>query len=427
MKTSQIGLKPLEKTGDPFVLTRKSATGPLSFINPKTSKYLENRPPPIYLPLEDLNLEKSFKKQDLYSGFKIEKNGSIKVTDEDLKERQKGVLSEILKNLGTKILSGKKIVGLSLPVRIFEPRSQIERILDIFHLFPHYMPKASKTKDTVERIKLIISSIAGCISHNPSQLKPFNPLLGETFQGRFDEKTKIYGEHISHHPAISFFDVEGEGWRLFGQWTYNAEIGVNKFLIFNEGWINLVFEDGEKFKIMFPCIEMKGMLVGGASARAQGSIVVVQEEKGVKGVCKIGEKKKKGFKAFFSSEKSDRFSGSIFFYDKSVYKKMFDEDWLKMMKKMSDGSDLMKKICDIGGSWIEKIIFDKKVYWEMDKEEFLCKQQMFLEDSLPSDSRFREDLIWLFYGNESYSQEWKIALEAQQRVDRKNRVKIKEV
>lgn len=427
MKTSQIGLKPLEKTGDPFVLTRKKASGPFSFVNSKTNDYIEKRPSPIYLPLEDLNLEKSFTKEDLYSGFKIEKNGSIKVIDEDLKERQKGVLGEVVKNLGTKIVSGKKIVGMSLPVRIFEPRSQIERILDIFHLFPHFMPKAVKTQDTVERIKLIISSIAGCISHNPSQLKPFNPVLGETYQGEFNKETKIYSEHISHHPAISYFNIDGKEWKIYGQWTYNAEIGMNKFLIFNEGWINLVFNDGEKFKIMFPTIEMKGVLVGSTNARASGSIIVVQEEKGIRGICKIGEKKKKGFKSFFSSEKSDKFTGGIYFYDKKIYKTLFDDEWLKMMKKMSDGTDFLdKKICDITGSWIEKICFNKKVYWSFDKtEEYISHQQFFVENPLPSDCRFREDLIWLFYGNESYSQEWKLALEAQQRLDRKNRNKDK--
>lgn len=139
------------------------------------------------------------------------------------------------------------------------------------------------------------------------------------------------------------------------------------------------------------------------------------------------KKKKKGFKSFFSSEKSDKFTGGIYFYDKKIYKTLFDDEWLKMMKKMSDGTDFLdKKICDITGSWIEKICFNKKVYWSFDKtEEYISHQQFFVENPLPSDCRFREDLIWLFYGNESYSQEWKLALEAQQRLDRKNRNKDK--
>jgi len=46
---------------------------------------------------------------------------------------------DILKNAGTNILNGKSIMGLSLPVRIFEARSTIERIADSFHYFPYFM------------------------------------------------------------------------------------------------------------------------------------------------------------------------------------------------------------------------------------------------------------------------------------------------
>ncbi len=66
-----------------------------------------------------------------------------------------------MKNVGTNILNGKNIMGLSLPVRIFEPRSTIERIADAFHYFPKFMTKAYASKDTVERIKLILAAVIG--------------------------------------------------------------------------------------------------------------------------------------------------------------------------------------------------------------------------------------------------------------------------
>ena len=39
------------------------------------------------------------------------------------------------------------------------------------------------------------------------QMKPFNPILGETYKGSFSEGTVITMEHISHHPPISYFYV----------------------------------------------------------------------------------------------------------------------------------------------------------------------------------------------------------------------------
>lgn len=51
---------------------------------------------------------------------------------------------------------------------------------------------------------------------------------------------------------------------------------------------------------------------------------------------------------------------------------------------------------------------------------------MFAQDPLPSDCRFREDLIWLYKKNEDHSQTWKVKLEEQQRHDRALRKKVKD-
>ena len=56
-------------------------------------------------------------------------------------------------------MEGKSVVGISLPVRIFEPRSTIERICDWWAFFPIYLRIASRTKDPVERFKLVITMV----------------------------------------------------------------------------------------------------------------------------------------------------------------------------------------------------------------------------------------------------------------------------
>ena len=51
------------------------------------------------------------------------------------------------------------------------------------------------------------------------------------------------------------------------------------------------------------------------------------------------------------------------------------------------------------------------------------KLQMNL-DPLPSDWRYREDLLWLLYGDIKMADSWKDFIEATQRVDRKARSKF---
>ena len=51
---------------------------------------------------------------------------------------------------------------MSLPVKMFEPRSTLQRIIDCFAFAPHYLKRASLEDDPLERLKLVITtSIAG--------------------------------------------------------------------------------------------------------------------------------------------------------------------------------------------------------------------------------------------------------------------------
>ena len=63
----------------------------------------------------------------------------------------------------------------------------------------------------------------------PQMIKPFNPILGETFQANIGEY-EIALEQISHHPPVSAFQV----WRpddpnapiLDGNLEYEASTGI---------------------------------------------------------------------------------------------------------------------------------------------------------------------------------------------------------
>ncbi len=41
--------------------------------------------------------------------------------------------------------------------------------------------------------------------------KPFNPILGETWQASLSDGSAICIEQISHHPPVSAFHIEGPG------------------------------------------------------------------------------------------------------------------------------------------------------------------------------------------------------------------------
>ena len=106
------------------------------------------------------------------------------------------------------MFKGLGISHISLPVRIFESRSTVERLSDYFAFAPHFLKAASIIPDHRERLNLCIAFAIGPLYCCCSQRKPFNPLLGETMQAEFPDGTRIYCEHTSHHPPITNFLVE---------------------------------------------------------------------------------------------------------------------------------------------------------------------------------------------------------------------------
>lgn len=47
--------------------------------------------------------------------------------------------------MGKRLIEGKDVVSVSLPVRIFEPRSTLERICDTWAFMPLYLRMAANT------------------------------------------------------------------------------------------------------------------------------------------------------------------------------------------------------------------------------------------------------------------------------------------
>ena len=83
---------------------------------------------------------------------------------------------------------------------------------------------------------------------------------------------------------------------------------------------------------------------------------------------------------------------------------------------------MIKPICEIKGSWLFNLRIDGKVYWDINTD-IPFRQIPVLENVLPSDWRYRDDLIWLKYGNQKVAGLWKLRMEEQQRHDRRLRLK----
>lgn len=214
--------------------------------------------------------------------FRLE-DGLLWCHNQEELSSQKGLVMELLKRAGEKLMKGEGVVSISLPVRIFEERSALERACDLWTLGPKYLKLAAiQNNNPLERFKLVMCFMIGGMHMVCPQRKPFNPILGETFQGYWPDGSKIYIEHISHHPPISYFLVEHvDGLYTFeGSYMYTAKLISlgNSVRGRQVGKNRIHFKDGTIIEYEFPFLRINGLIISKRTIQWEGSIKFVDEK-----------------------------------------------------------------------------------------------------------------------------------------------------
>ena len=306
------GCKPLDGKNDEVVYSEKIAVGPYSFLD-SHAEYDEKAPPPVYFEFEDLNSEKPTKKDDVLQSFTVNKNGCLECTDEKIIEANQGVIPYVVKQMAKNMFTGQSVVAISLPVRIFQPKSLLERILDAFSFVPTFMKKACNTKDAVERMKYAVAFLISGMYMSADLRKPFNPILGETLEGYFKDGSRIYMEHISHHPPISCYLIEGPAeynYRLYGSVEFKGGIksAGNLLNISFQGKNFIELPDGHIIEFHFPTTRVSGLMWGERTVNMEGNCVMIDHKKNHKAVIVFNPPKPK----FDTTVGPTCFEGQIF-------------------------------------------------------------------------------------------------------------------
>uniref|UniRef100_A0A3Q0SBX1 Oxysterol-binding protein n=1 Tax=Amphilophus citrinellus TaxID=61819 RepID=A0A3Q0SBX1_AMPCI len=105
---------------------------------------------------------------------------------------------------------GMELSKIAMPVVFNEPLSFIQRLTEYME-HTYLIHQANATTDSVERMKCVAAFAVSAVASQWERTgKPFNPLLGETYELiREDLDFRWVSEQVSHHPPISAFHAEG--------------------------------------------------------------------------------------------------------------------------------------------------------------------------------------------------------------------------
>jgi len=217
--------------------------------------------------------------------------------------------------------------------------------------------------------------------------KPFNPILGETFQGHFSGEP-IYCEQISHHPPITATQIYGKDYTFSSTVIPGNQLGMNLNSIYirENGLVKLHLKKTNNHIIARPssyCFQ--GIMFGPKLMYPYGMSYMWSQDSFHISVIKY---------SLDISKANDHFEGYVYKVTEDVINK-FEE--LKVYDYSEEESDEFfmgfKPINVLRGYSTHYCKIDDKKIWDI--ENFRHMKLFSCSRKLPSDSSNREDLnLW---------------------------------
>uniref|UniRef100_A0A673ZT70 Oxysterol-binding protein n=1 Tax=Salmo trutta TaxID=8032 RepID=A0A673ZT70_SALTR len=184
---------------------------------------------------------------------------------------------------------GKELSKIPMPVNFNEPLSMLQRLTEDLE-YHELLDKAACCESSLEQLCLVAAfSVSSYSTTVHRTAKPFNPLLGETYElDRLDDLGyRSLCEQVSHHPpAAAHHVISQRGWTLWQQITISSKFRGKYLSIMPLGAIHLQFHSSENHYVWRKVIStVHNIIVGKLWIDQSGDIEIVNHR--TKETCQL--------------------------------------------------------------------------------------------------------------------------------------------
>jgi hypothetical protein len=131
---------------------------------------------------------------------------------------------------------GKDLTKITLPVIFNEPTSMLQRFCEDIE-YSELLDKAQRQRGSTERMLYVAAFAVSNYSSTDGRIaKPFNPLLGETFEYVRPEKgVRYFSEQVSHHPPVSACFCDSPNYNYFSEVNVKSKFWGKSYELLPEG------------------------------------------------------------------------------------------------------------------------------------------------------------------------------------------------
>ncbi|KAK5958140.1 Oxysterol-binding protein 3 [Knufia fluminis] len=182
---------------------------------------------------------------------------------------------------------GKDLSTISMPVSANEPTSLLQKAAENLE-YSELLDTASKSNDAAQRMLYVtafaLSSFSAARVKERSIRKPFNPMLGETYElVREDKNFRFIAEKVSHRPVQLAFYAEGQGWCMAQSPLPSQKFWGKSSEIITEGKARVVLNSvGECYSWTPATCFLRNIIAGEKYIEPVGTMSVINETTGWK-------------------------------------------------------------------------------------------------------------------------------------------------
>ncbi|XP_056145171.1 oxysterol-binding protein-related protein 6 isoform X3 [Lampris incognitus] len=305
---------------------------------------------------------------------------------------------------------GKDLSKVSMPVELNEPLNTLQHMCEELE-YSELLDKAAETEDPYERMVIVAAfAVSGYSStYYRAGSKPFNPLLGETYECiREDKGLCFFAEQVSHHPPISACHCESKNFTFWQDVRWKNKFWGKSMEILPIGTVNVMlprYGDHYEWNKVTTCVH--NILSGRRWIEHYGEITI-RNIKGSACLCKLTF-----VKGNYWSSNVNEVQGFVMDQEGKVVHRLFG----KWHEGVYCGVPPSAKCIWRPGS----MPTDYELYYGFTRFAVelneLCPE---LKDALPpTDARFRPDQRYLEEGNLEMAASEKQRIEDLQRARRK--------
>ncbi|CBZ50967.1 oxysterol-binding family protein, related [Neospora caninum Liverpool] len=175
---------------------------------------------------------------------------------------------------------GKDLSRISMPVYFNEPTSFLQRLLEDFQ-YADLVHAASLFPDPVDRLLLVtLFAISPYASATGRTYKPFNPLLGETFE--FTHRGyNFIAEQVGHHPPRTAYHVSNDRFLCWGDVVVRNRFTGKSLEVTTPGTVHVVFPSvDDHYTYRRVKLLVHNVIWGKLWAEVDGTTLIQNQKKG---------------------------------------------------------------------------------------------------------------------------------------------------